>query len=112
QLCQDREAGVDLLAAALQVVEFSDEEFLDEHLREQFAENAEKVARQGSALWPGMNYEVEVADLAPSGISLSRQAPSSQFRSSNRAPVQSGSSSQAPTQGSPPSQVQNCHNIS
>ncbi|CAN0226439.1 unnamed protein product, partial [Ectocarpus fasciculatus] len=36
QLCQDREAGIDLLAAALQVVEFSDEEFFNEPLREQF----------------------------------------------------------------------------
>ncbi|CAN0431802.1 unnamed protein product, partial [Ectocarpus fasciculatus] len=47
QLCHDREAGIDLLAAALQVVEFSDEEFFDEPLREQFAENAKKVALQG-----------------------------------------------------------------
>ncbi|CAB1118449.1 unnamed protein product [Ectocarpus sp. CCAP 1310/34] len=58
QLCQDRAAGIDLLAAALQVLEFSDEKFFDEPLREQFAENAKKVARKDCALWPGMNYEV------------------------------------------------------
>ncbi|CAM9667225.1 unnamed protein product [Ectocarpus sp. 8 AP-2014] len=104
QLCQDREAGIDILAAALQVVEFSDEKFLDEPLQEQFAENAEKVARQGCALWPGMNYKVEVSGPASSGISPGIQALA-QIRSSNQAPVQSGSSSQAPTQGSPPSQV-------
>ncbi|CAN0447592.1 unnamed protein product, partial [Ectocarpus fasciculatus] len=47
----------DLLAAALQVVEFSDEEFFDEPLRKHFAENAKKVARQGCASQQGMNYE-------------------------------------------------------
>ncbi|CAN0424446.1 unnamed protein product, partial [Ectocarpus fasciculatus] len=56
-LCQDRAAGIDLLAAALQVVEFSDEEFFDEPLRHQFTENANKVARQGCASQQGMNYE-------------------------------------------------------
>lgn len=57
-LCQDRAAGIDLLAVALQVVEFSDEEFFDEQLCQHFAENAENVALQGRALWPGGNFEV------------------------------------------------------
>ncbi|CAM9136686.1 unnamed protein product, partial [Ectocarpus sp. 4 AP-2014] len=65
-LCQDREAGVDLLGAALQVVEFSDEEFFDEPLRQKFAENAEKVARQGCASPQGSNSEVGY--LAPHAI--------------------------------------------
>ncbi|CAN0458454.1 unnamed protein product, partial [Ectocarpus fasciculatus] len=54
KLCQDRAAGLDLLAVALQVVEFSDEKFFDAQLREQFAE---EVARQGCASWPGSNSE-------------------------------------------------------
>ncbi|CAN0420532.1 unnamed protein product [Ectocarpus sp. 8 AP-2014] len=57
-LCQDRAAGVGLLAAALQVVEFSDEEFFDESLRQKFAENAKKVAREGCASRQGSNSEV------------------------------------------------------
>lgn len=52
-LCQNRDAGKEVLAVALQNVEFSDEEFLDARLREQFAENADQVA-----LWPGSNFEV------------------------------------------------------
>lgn len=55
--CLNRGAGKDLLAAALQVVEFSDTEFFDEHLRLQFAET---VAGQGGAPWPGSNSEVRV----------------------------------------------------
>ncbi|CAB1118451.1 unnamed protein product [Ectocarpus sp. CCAP 1310/34] len=50
-----------------EVVEFSDEKFLDGPLQEQFAENAEKVTRQGCALWPGMNYEVAFLPQAVSG---------------------------------------------
>ncbi|CAN0447528.1 unnamed protein product, partial [Ectocarpus fasciculatus] len=34
KLCQDRAAGLGLVAVALQVVEFSDEEFFDARLRE------------------------------------------------------------------------------
>ncbi|CAB1102707.1 unnamed protein product [Ectocarpus sp. CCAP 1310/34] len=49
-LNKDRAAGIDLLAVALQVVEFSDEEFFDESLREQFAE---KMALRGCASWLG-----------------------------------------------------------
>lgn len=59
-LCQDRAAGIDLLAVALQVVKFSDDEFFDAQLRQQFAENAEKVALQNRALWPGSKSEVGV----------------------------------------------------
>lgn len=56
--CQERAAGIDILAVALQVVNFSDEEFFDAQLREHFAENAKRVALQGFALWPGSNFEV------------------------------------------------------
>lgn len=54
-VCPDQAAGKNLLAVALQVVEFSDTEFFDEGLRQQFAENG---AVEGRAPWPGMNYEV------------------------------------------------------
>ncbi|CAM9712032.1 unnamed protein product, partial [Ectocarpus sp. 8 AP-2014] len=57
-LCQDPTAGVNLLAAALQIVRFSDEEFFDEPLRQQLAENAKKVARKGCASLEGSNFEV------------------------------------------------------
>ncbi|CAM9497291.1 unnamed protein product [Ectocarpus sp. 4 AP-2014] len=103
-LCQDREAGVDLLAAALQVVKFSDEEFFDEPLRQKFAENAEKVARQGCASPQGRNSEGGVSGSASCDIIPSSQAPAP-TRSSNQAPVQTGSSSQAPTQSSPTGQA-------
>eukprot|EP00752_Nemacystus_decipiens_P014355 g12771.t2 len=66
-LCQDRAAGVDFLAVALQVVEFSDEKFFDAELCRGFAENAENMALRGRALWPGANFEVP----APNHISLS-----------------------------------------
>lgn len=46
--------GKSFLAVALQVVKFSDTEFFDEQLREQFAEN---MALQGGAPWPGSNYD-------------------------------------------------------
>ncbi|CAM9521530.1 unnamed protein product [Ectocarpus sp. 12 AP-2014] len=111
-LCQDREAGIDLLAAALQVVEFSDEEFFDEPLRQKFAENAEKVARQGSASQQGSNFEGGVSGSASSDISPSSRAPAA-TRASNQALVQTGSSSRARTQSSSTGQVvQSCHSIS
>ncbi|CAM9963869.1 unnamed protein product [Ectocarpus sp. 12 AP-2014] len=103
-LCQDREAGVDLLAAALQVVEFSDEEFFDEPLRQKFADIAKKVAREGCASRQGSNSEGGVSGSASCDIIPSSQAPAP-TRSSNHAPVQTGSSSQAPTQSSPTGQV-------
>ncbi|CAM9558113.1 unnamed protein product, partial [Hapterophycus canaliculatus] len=43
-LCKKREAGKGLLAVGLQVVKFSDEEFCDAQLREEFAKNTENVA--------------------------------------------------------------------
>eukprot|EP00903_Cladosiphon_okamuranus_P009177 g8765.t1 len=57
-LCTDQEAGKDLLAVALQVVEFSDDEFFGAQLCKQFAENAQNAALGGRALWPGSNFEV------------------------------------------------------
>eukprot|EP00752_Nemacystus_decipiens_P016125 g14419.t2 len=63
--CVDRSAGNDLVAVALQVVDFSDEGFVDARLFEQFAEHAEKVALTGRALWPGLDYEIS----APGGSS-------------------------------------------
>ncbi|CAM9499180.1 unnamed protein product, partial [Sphacelaria rigidula] len=54
RLCQNRAAGNKLLGVALQVVGFSDDGFVDEQLRQQFA----NVARQGVALWPGSNREI------------------------------------------------------
>lgn len=56
-LCQDRAAGIDFLAVALQVVRFSDEEFFDAELCRGFAENAENASLQGRALWPGGNFD-------------------------------------------------------
>ncbi|CAN0383999.1 unnamed protein product, partial [Ectocarpus fasciculatus] len=58
---------------ALQVVGFSDEKFFDAQLREQFAENAEKVVLQGCSSWPGRNSEV--SGPAPVPISPSSRAP-------------------------------------
>ncbi|CAM9610550.1 unnamed protein product [Ectocarpus sp. 6 AP-2014] len=77
KLCQDRSAAVGLVAVALQVVEFSDEKFFDEQLREQFAG---KVALQGCASWPGSNSEV--SGPAPVHISPSGQAPAQTSSSS------------------------------
>lgn len=57
-VCADRQAGTDLLGVALQVVEFTDTEFSDAQLREQFADNATRVARQGRSLWPAPISEV------------------------------------------------------
>lgn len=62
-LCPDRTAGNNLLGVALQVVEYSDTKFSDEQLREQFADNAKRVARQGRALWPAL--EVGLPQLLP-----------------------------------------------
>ncbi|CAN0154525.1 unnamed protein product [Ectocarpus fasciculatus] len=101
RLCQDRAAALDLLAVALQVVEFSDEEFFDAQLRKQFAENAEKVALQGCSSWPGRNSEVSGS--APVHISPSSQAPE-QTNSSNQAPAHISPSSRAPAQTSPSNQ--------
>ncbi|CBJ48810.1 LRR-GTPase of the ROCO family, putative pseudogene [Ectocarpus siliculosus] len=70
-LCPDRTAGNDLLGVALQVVEYSDTEFSDAQLREQFADNAKRVARQGRALWPALVLEVQ----APNHGSPDRQTP-------------------------------------
>eukprot|EP00752_Nemacystus_decipiens_P014806 g13180.t1 len=68
-LCQgNHEAGKDVLAVALQVVGYSDEEFFDARLRGQFSEKAEQVA-----LWPGSNFEA--ADSASSQTSPSSPAP-------------------------------------
>ncbi|CAM9762657.1 unnamed protein product [Ectocarpus fasciculatus] len=80
-LCQDRATGIDLLAVALQVVKFSDEEFFDAQLREQFAENAKKVARQGSPSPSGsisefMQIDVPVENPSNSRGSLSHRANS------------------------------------
>eukprot|EP00752_Nemacystus_decipiens_P011696 g10379.t2 len=72
-LCTDRQAGKNLLAVALQVIEFSDEEFFDAQLCQQFAENAENVAVQGRTLWPGSNLEVSRA--APWQASPRSRAP-------------------------------------
>ncbi|CAM9138099.1 unnamed protein product [Ectocarpus sp. 12 AP-2014] len=91
KICQDRAAGLDLLAVALQVVEFSDEEFFDERLREQFAE---KMALQGCASWLGSISKVSGS--APVHISPSGQAPA-QTSSSSQAPAETSSSSQACT---------------
>ncbi|CAM9300401.1 unnamed protein product [Ectocarpus sp. 12 AP-2014] len=88
KICQDRAAGLDLLAVALQVVEFSDEEFFDERLREQFAE---KMALQGCASWLGSISKVSGS--APVHISPSGQAPA-QTSSSSQAPAETSSSSQ------------------
>ncbi|CAN0271655.1 unnamed protein product [Ectocarpus sp. 12 AP-2014] len=90
KLCQDRSAALGLVAVALQVVEFSDEKFFDEQLREQFAE---RVPLEGCASWLGSNSEVP--DLVPAIISPSSQAPA-QTSSSGEAPAQTSSSSQAP----------------
>ncbi|CAM9992582.1 unnamed protein product [Scytosiphon promiscuus] len=57
-ICPDRTAGKDLLGVALQVVEFSDTEFSDTELRKQFADHAERMAREGRALWPALETEV------------------------------------------------------
>lgn len=46
------------MAVALQVVGFSDDEFNDAQLQQQFVELAEKAALQGRAMWPGGNFEV------------------------------------------------------
>ncbi|CAN0040813.1 unnamed protein product [Ectocarpus sp. 13 AM-2016] len=99
KLCQDRAAGLDLLAVALQVVGFSDEKFFDAQLREQFSK---KVALQGCASWPGSNSEV--SGPIPVHISPSIQVPE-QTISSSHAPVQTSSSSQAPARTSSSSQA-------
>ncbi|CAM9355194.1 unnamed protein product [Pylaiella littoralis] len=57
-LCKEEKAGKGLLTVALQTVKFSDEEFFDAKLCQEFANNAENVA-----LWPGSNSETMLLDL-------------------------------------------------
>ncbi|CAM9196540.1 unnamed protein product, partial [Sphacelaria rigidula] len=75
--CPNREAGKEFLAVALQVVEFSDKEFFDEQLREQFAEKAEEVDLEGRLPWPRSNREISTGQ-ASVHMTRSNQIPADQ----------------------------------